>query len=380
MIVTVELKKIQEIVDLVSKFVSKHSTLPVLENVFIKGNIDTLLFRATDMEKYIEIEIPALIESEWAITVNAKTFTDIIKSLDDEQIQLKIDENSDTMKVKSVNDEFSIIWISATEYVAVPEISSSWMIEISAEKFSNWISKVEYAVTERNFIPVLTWLLMKVKSVNNKRKLCFAGTDSFRLAEYKVNFDWESNDFSVIIPKLNIWDIKRVTDYYIEKWWENMKISFTENLISFSFDLKWVKILCTSILIQWSFPEYENENIIPTMFNTKVIVDKDQLDKTIKKVSILTRDINNFIEISVDWEKLVVTSWETDKWQAKTTLPAIIEWVDLTFWLNWKYLTDFIRSISSVKLVMNIVSWEKPIVIKNIDDEDYVYVIRPLIK
>jgi len=64
MIVKIQVSKLQEILDLVSRFVSKHSTLPVLENIYIKGNIDTLLFRATDMEKYIEIELPAEIQSE----------------------------------------------------------------------------------------------------------------------------------------------------------------------------------------------------------------------------------------------------------------------------------------------------------------------------
>jgi DNA polymerase III sliding clamp (beta) subunit (PCNA family) len=64
MIVTLNTDKLKEILDLTSRFVSKHSTLPILENVYMKGNIDTLVFKATDMEKYIEIEIPANIESE----------------------------------------------------------------------------------------------------------------------------------------------------------------------------------------------------------------------------------------------------------------------------------------------------------------------------
>ena len=71
--VTIATNTLQEIMDLISRFVSKHSTLPILENVYIKGNIDTLVFRATDMEKYIEIEIPAKIENEGALTLEAKT-------------------------------------------------------------------------------------------------------------------------------------------------------------------------------------------------------------------------------------------------------------------------------------------------------------------
>lgn len=62
--VTLNTVQLQEIVDIVGRFVSKHSTLPILENIYIKGNIDTLLLRATDMEKYVEIQIPASIDTE----------------------------------------------------------------------------------------------------------------------------------------------------------------------------------------------------------------------------------------------------------------------------------------------------------------------------
>jgi hypothetical protein len=34
-----------------------------------------------------------------------------------------------------------------------------------------------------------------------------------------------------------------------------------------------MKLQCTSLLVQGSFPEYENENIMPTSWNTKVMLD-----------------------------------------------------------------------------------------------------------
>jgi DNA polymerase III sliding clamp (beta) subunit (PCNA family) len=62
--VTLEVAALQEVMDLVGRFVSRHATLPILENVYIKASIDTILFRATDMEKYIEMELPAKLDDE----------------------------------------------------------------------------------------------------------------------------------------------------------------------------------------------------------------------------------------------------------------------------------------------------------------------------
>lgn len=365
---------------MVSRFVSKHSTLPVLENIYIKGHIDEVVFRASDMEKYINIQMPANIDNEWAITVNAKTFTDLVKTIEDEEINLIIDESNDIMHIKTTWDDFKIKWIPANEYVAVPEVMGWKSIKIAANAFSLWVSKVEYAVTERNFSPVLTWVFMRTKKYDDGNKLVFVWTDSFRLSEYKVDYEWDINDVEIIIPKLNIWDIKKVADYFASKWGEDMSIVFSDSLVSFEFNVDEMKILTTSILIQWKFPEYENENIIPTKFNTKAIVEKSDLEKSIRKINILTRDINNFIDISVEPKLLVVKSGETDKWEWFTNLNAVVDGENINFGINWKYVLDYIRTIDNNKMVLNIVNGEKPIVFKDSDDKNYTYIVRPLVK
>ena len=61
---TIETAKLLEVIDLGLRFVSKNATLPILQNFYIKASIDTLIVRATDMEKYIEIEMPCKVTIE----------------------------------------------------------------------------------------------------------------------------------------------------------------------------------------------------------------------------------------------------------------------------------------------------------------------------
>jgi DNA polymerase III sliding clamp (beta) subunit (PCNA family) len=60
-----------------------------------------------------------------------------------------------------------------------------------------------------------------------------------------------------------------------------------------------MNIIATSLLIHGNFPEYENENIMPKNFNTTVIVDKNSIDKAIKKIGIMTKDINNYVVLGI---------------------------------------------------------------------------------
>jgi DNA polymerase III sliding clamp (beta) subunit (PCNA family) len=41
---------------------------------------------------------------------------------------------------------------------------------------------------------------------------------------------------------------------------------------------------------------------------------------------------------------------------------------------------DFIKAIEADKLSLNIVDSEKPIVFKDLEDANYTYVVRPLVK
>lgn len=378
--VTLKTTQLQEVCDIITRFVSKHSTLPILENVYIKWSWDSITMRATDMEKYVNVQITAQVEWEWALTVNAKMFTDFIKALDDEHVTLTIDQSKDKLAIKTVSDDFSMKGIPAQEYVAIPEVRSDSAITLDAKNITTGIGKVEYAVTEKNFSPVLTGIFARVKSYDDQQYLVFVGTDSFRLAEYKIPLSGNTPTFELIIPKTNCNDVKKVIEYYTAQWWQEVTMRYADNLISFTMESNWLSLTTTSLLIQWSFPEYDNENIIPTVANTKVQVDKNSLEKSIRKISIITRDINNYISLQCTQDALHVQSGETDKWDAHSSVSAVMQGESVTLWLNGKYVSDFIRSIWSNDIRLHIVNADKPVVMFDASDTAYRYVVRPLVK
>ena len=382
MIVTLPVEKLKEILELASRFVAKHSTLPVLENVYLKASVDTIVFKATDMEKYISIELPVNVESEGALTVNAKMFLDIVKMIEEDEVKLIVDEDNDILTIKTLTDEFKLKGIPASEYVASPSIEWWKKFLLSPDVFVRGVDKVEFAVTEKNFAPVLTWILVRFKREQEGNKLIFVWTDSFRLAEYKFDYegDLEEEKYDVIIPKMNIWDIIKVLKYAIDEEVQAVDFLISENLVWFDVQINDMKIFVSSILIQGDFPNYENESVIPSQFNTKVVVEKDILEKAIKKVLTFTKSENNFVELNITWSECIVTSWLTEIWEWKTKIPVVVEWADITFGINGKYVLDFIKAIEADKLSLNIVDSEKPIVFKDLEDANYTYVVRPLVK
>ena len=376
--ILVQQQKALNMLDIAAKFVSKNSTLPILQNIYLKASIDSLLIRATDMEKYVEIEIPCEVQIEGAITINAKTFLDILKTIESENIELSVDQKTNIMTIKTPKDTFDINGIAASEYVALPEVPQENSFVLDTLTFSKGIDHVEYAVTEKSFSPVLTGVLMKTGKWDASNKLIFVGTDSFRLSEYRVNH-MNASDFSLIMPKALVNDMRTVVNFAIGKEVADMKVNYSENLIAFSFVIEDIKIIATSLLIQGNFPEYEREEVLPTQFVTKVMLDKNECEKAIRKIWILTRDINNFIQIETKDSKVVISSGKTDKGAGITELAAIIDGEPLTFAVNGRYISDFIKNMESDTLVFNIINSQKPVVLMDKDEENNRYVVRPLI-
>ena len=376
-------KKAISMLDIASRFVSKNSTLPILQNIYLKASIDTLLIRATDMEKYIEIEIPCQVQLEGAITVNAKTFLDILKTIDAEQVEFSVDQKTNILSIKTEKDNFDINGISATEYVALPEVPQDNSFIIDTLTIAKGLDHVDYAVTEKSFSPVLTWVLIKTKKSDAGEQLVFVGTDSFRLSEYKVPQSLNS-DFSLIIPKSLINDLRSVLNFAINKESPDIKVNHSENLIAFSFIIDEVKIITTSLLIQGNFPDYDREEVMPTNFEVSIMLDKNECEKAIKKIWILTRDINNLIQIKTDTSKVIISSGKTDKGAGTTEIPAIIDGnaellSGLTFAVNGRYISDFIKTMDENTLIFNIINSHKPIVLMDKDNSFNRYVVRPLL-
>ena len=367
--------------DLVTRFVSKHATLPVLENVYIKASLDGLVFRAADMEKYIELELDVRVADEAAVTVNAKTLSDLLRTIEEEMVTLSIDQQKDLVTLTTVQDTFTIRGIPAVEYVAVPQISSDQVITLDAAQFALGVGRVEYAVTEKNFSPVLTGIYVRTKTYDEKKKLVFVGTDSFRLAEYKIDFASPlEQDFGLLIPKMHIADIKKAMEYFTSQGGVTLDMHVTPNMVSFDMRLQDMKIQVTTLLIQWAFPEYEKESIMPTTFLTTAQVDKTQLDKAIRKISILTRDLNNFISLQVGTQSIAMSSWQTDMGEGSTQVTATVSGGEVKLGVNGKYVADFLRTMQWSTLTLLINDSEKPMLCKDQDDPAYTYVVRPLVK
>src|SRR5215831_19858149 len=80
-------------IQIVQSAVSSKSTLPVLSNILIETRTNQLKLAATDLEVGVRCLIKAEVVKEGALTVPARTFSEFIRTLrEDQEIKLSAED------------------------------------------------------------------------------------------------------------------------------------------------------------------------------------------------------------------------------------------------------------------------------------------------
>jgi DNA polymerase-3 subunit beta len=199
--------------------------------------------------------------------------------------------------------------------------------------------------------------------------LVFAATDSFRLAEKRIHIKKSVGFPPTLIPFKNAAEIVRV----FEDVKEDIEILFSKTQISLSAD----GVRLVSRVIDGTFPDYKQ--IIPKEFKTEVVVLKQDIINANKLANIFSDSFNQ-MNIKADPEAKIfyVKTKNADIGENLNHIDAAVtgESVDVNF--NYKYIVDCLQSIETDSLSLNFNGLSKPMIMKPIGDQSFIYLVMPM--
>ncbi|MBI4160432.1 MAG: hypothetical protein HY506_00815, partial [Candidatus Yanofskybacteria bacterium] len=151
----------------------------------------------------------------------------------------------------------------------------------------------------------------------------------------------------------------------------NITITIAENqLLAIGEDFEIV-----SRLIDGRYPDYKK--IIPTKFSSFVRVDKKNLDKNIRMASVFSSSISD-VRLGFDKGEIKITAKNSDRGEINARLVCDLKNEPFDISVNYHYLLDGLRAISSDNILIEFVSNNAPIVVRGENIKDQIYVIMPL--
>lgn len=348
----------------VSGIVERRQTLPILANILVRKDGDTLSFTATDLE--IQIQTKAQIGTgadAAATTVAARKLVDILRALPEADVALALANKK--LTVASGKSRFQLQTLPAEEFPTVAQAEFTADFTLPAARFKYLLSMVHFAMAQQDIRYYLNGMLMVVEG-NTVRAVA---TDGHRLALCEVGKDdATAGKIEAIIPRKTIIELLRL----LPDSEDALRVQIAANQIKLSFG----DIELISKLVEGKFPDYNR--VIPAN-NTKVfLIGREDLMHALARAAILTTDKFKGVRWVLGEGSLKINSTNADQEEAQEELEIDYVGEPLDIGFNVTYLLDVLGNLKNEQVRFALGDALGSALVTMPDSEAFKYVVMPM--
>src|SRR3989339_112350 len=335
-----------------SHLTTKNTNLPILQNVLVKTEGGTIRFTTTNLEIAIHCTIRGKIEEPGEYTIPSKLFFDYISLLPNETVTLSTEEEGIDISCESY--QTNIHGLPSSEFPLIPTVQTNRSYKIPVEDLKKALSKVLFSVASNESRPELTGVLLIFKPGEKEGSITLASTDSYRLSECLIPLISEiSSEDSVILPARTLLELNRILSVFKDDVESPSAITLqlSDNQAVFQYG----SVELISRIIEGVYPDYQQ--IIPTQFQTEVILDREDFIKSVKTASLFSR--TGLFDVTLDFEpekkEVFVKALDVNRGKNTTTCKADISGQVNHVTVNYKYLLDGLNAMSCDQILFQMI-------------------------
>lgn len=358
---------------IVSRAVSTRSTLPVLSNVLVATDEGRLRLSATNLELGITCWIGAKIQEEGSTTVPARTFTELVGTLAEKQVDMSLNVRTQTLNVRCGSSNTDLKCIDAQEFPPMPVPDLEGGMQINVTDFKEMIQQVAFAASTDEARPILTGVQVSAQG----EKLTLSAADGFRLSIRHANLSSPvSRAFSAVIPARALVELARIStdgDQAI-----TMVMPPGRGQVIFrSKDAELV-----SQLIEGAFPDLEQ--LVPQRYNTRAVLSTSAFHKACKQAEIFAREGSHIARINIQPGgemqpgQVEISGQSEETGFNQTVVDATVEGQAQLIAFNVRFLREVLDVIKTPNVALETSADTSPGVIRPVGEDNFVHVIMPM--
>ncbi len=357
-----------------SHAVAGKSTLPVLSNVLLATDAGRLKIVATNLEIGLTCWIGGKIEEEGAVTLPAKLLSDVVGSLPNDRVNLRLDERTQSVNLTCARFETNIKGIEADEFPVIPSIADRVPVaSFPPDILREAIDQIAFAAATDDTRPVLTGVLIRVRG----NRATFSAADGFRLAQRIIEIpEAAAEPVELIVPARALLELSRIigdVDGPIE-----MTVTPGGSQVLFHTE----SIDLVSRLIDGKFPDIER--VIPANFKTRTILETQDLAKAVKLASYFASASSNIVRLQMDSGgdlgpgKLTISANAAEVGDNKGAIDGMVHGEGGQIALNVKFLAEALNAIKTPQVAVETQTAQNPAVFRPVGSEGYVHIVMPM--
>ena len=349
--------------------VERKNTIPILANVLMEAKGDHVSFLATDLEVGLRSKCAATVTKPGSLTLPAKKFFEIVKSLPETDIRIAEDKGG----VKIAADRFDsrLQTLPREDFPTLPEAGGTPTASLERSAVKEMVAKTQFAITGEDTRYFLNGALFVLKP----DEMSLVATDGHRLALVSVTRNGGQGKTDVaeskaILPKKTLGELGRL----LSEGDGDIGYERGENHLFFQVGDR----MLISRMIDGQFPAYER--VIPKGNDKHIEFERDRLTNAVKRVALLSNERSRAVKMQIEKGKVDVTSSSPDLGEAKETLPVDYSGGSMQICFNAQYVLDFLAAVATDVVSLELKDEVSQAVMKPIGAEgyDYTYVIMPM--
>src|SRR6059058_6540482 len=112
---------------MVQNIVEPRQTLPILANVLLEADGESVRLTATDLEVGARVSVPAKVGSKGAITVSARKLAEIVKELPAAAVALRVTDTA-SVSLRCAGATYKLVGLAPDDFPpVVPASPASWV-------------------------------------------------------------------------------------------------------------------------------------------------------------------------------------------------------------------------------------------------------------
>jgi DNA polymerase-3 subunit beta len=325
-------------------------------------------FLATDLEVGLRTKCPASVVKAGSLTLPAKKFYEIVRSLPDTDI--RIAEEKSGVKIAADRFDSRIQTLPREDFPTLPEPTSGARTVLPRAALKEMVAKTQFAITGEDTRYFLNGALFVLRPDS----MSLVATDGHRLALVTAPRDSkgkkDAEESRPILPKKTLGELARLLSE------NDGDVGFERGENHLFFDVS--GRLLISRMIDGQFPSYER--VIPKGNDKHIEFERDRLTNAVRRVALLSNERSRAVKLQVDKGKVDVTSSSPDLGEAHETLPVDYSGGAMQICFNAQYVLDFLAAVSTDVISLDLKDEVSQAIMKPVGAEgyDYTYVIMPM--
>jgi DNA polymerase-3 subunit beta len=347
---------------MVQNIVEPRQTLPILANVLLETDGESVTVTATDLEVGARVSVPARVPGKGSITVSARKLGEIVKELPAAALSMKVLENA-SVNLRCGGVSYRLVGLAPDDFPpVVPAAPSAWLT-LEAKTLREMLAQTSFAISHDETRYALNGVLVSVQG----SELRLVATDGHRLALSVRTVGTAPAPVSAIVPRKAVAEIGRVLGAG-----EEVQIAITDS----QFVLKMPNFVMTARLIEGQFPNYEA--VVPKGHPGQLSLDRGALASALRRVAVMADERNKPVKLVIGGGTLRLSASSQELGEAEEALEVEYAGEEVAIAFNSRYLLDALSPLEKDTVIFEFKDSLSPGVIRSTTDDGYRCVIMPM--